>query len=86
MYNADAVHNTLMNFNLYTYEDSMLKNLTYLLSEFIHLIERRIRLPSVNSTLIVSQSRGMEEEIHVSTCSSDIMLVIYFINFKILML
>lgn len=44
----------------------MLKNLSNMLSDFIHLIERRIRLPSVKASVIVCDSREIEEEIHVS--------------------
>lgn len=63
---SHTVHNTIMNFSLFVFDEEMLKNLTNLLTEFIHLIERRVRLPSVEATNIVCDSREIEEEIRVS--------------------
>lgn len=65
MQTSDAVHNTIMNFSLFTFEEEMLKNLSNMLSDFIHLIERQIRLPSVKASVIVCDTREIEDEIHV---------------------
>lgn len=66
-----------MNFSLFTFEEEMLKNLSNMLSDFIHLIERRIRLPSVKASVIVCDSREIEEEIHVSLDFSFLLMICF---------
>ncbi|GFV46525.1 laminin subunit alpha-1 [Trichonephila clavipes] len=61
---SDAVKNAIMNVSTFSYEEETLNNLTNLFSEFIHLIERKVRLTSVQSSVIVCDSREVEESIN----------------------
>ncbi|KFM68919.1 Laminin subunit alpha-2, partial [Stegodyphus mimosarum] len=61
---ADDVKNAIMNFTLFTFEEDTLKIFIDLLSEIIHLIERRVRLKSVQSSVIVCDGRELESKIY----------------------
>nr|XP_042897336.1 laminin subunit alpha-1 isoform X3 [Parasteatoda tepidariorum] len=60
----DAVQNVIMDFKVFTAGEETLRSLSDLLTEFIHLIERRIRLTSVKSSVIVCEAREIEDKIN----------------------
>ncbi|XP_054719082.1 laminin subunit alpha-1-like [Uloborus diversus] len=62
---SEAVKNAIMDFNSYVYGENTLNNLTNLLSDFIHLIERKIRLTSVKSSIMVCDNREIVANIHL---------------------
>lgn len=63
---SEAVKSAIMNFTSFEVEEETLMNLTNIFSEFIHLIERSVRLTSVKSSVIVCDSRETEGKINVS--------------------
>ncbi|KAF8792889.1 Laminin subunit alpha-1 like protein [Argiope bruennichi] len=61
---SEAVKNAIMNVSTFSVDEEKINNLTKLFSEFIHLIERKVRLTSVQSSVIVCDSREVEETIN----------------------
>lgn len=68
-----------MNVSTFSIDEERINNLTNLFSEFIHLIERKVRLTSVQSSVIVCDSREVEERINVRIIRN-----MYLIKFLIL--